>query len=352
METTYLLPAQAYFSGEWFEREQRLLFGRTWHLVASAEELGEPGDYATVSAGHDPLLVVRGLDGELRAFHGLCPHRAIQLLEGTGNTRSGISCPYHAWNFSLEGELRNVPQPEQFPGLDMAACGLPSASVGEWGGNVYAHPDPDAEPLLDWLGAFPEKIGSFRPEELTEVLHFTLPAAANWKLFVENHVDVYHLWYLHSRTLSDFDHNRFEWEQVGRHWVSYEPSKAGHRNRRPAAGTHGVAHIDDRARDGVGAHAAFPNILMASEAEYFMTYVAVPLGPEQMEVDIRVRAEPGADTEAIRKGIEAFVVEDISASEGIQRTLRSSRYRVGPMAQEHERPITTFQRHLLEILAD
>ncbi|MCU0309506.1 MAG: aromatic ring-hydroxylating dioxygenase subunit alpha [Acidimicrobiales bacterium] len=352
METTYLLPPDAYYSDEWFEREQRLLFGDTWHLACSAHEVAEPGDYTTIVAGHDPLVVVRGLDGRLAAFHDLCPHRGIQLLDGSGNTRAGISCPYHAWNFSLDGELRNVPQPEQFPDLDHQACALPPAALGEWGGNVFVHPDPSATPLEEWMGAFPTGIGSFRPEELTQVLHFQLPAATNWKFFVENHVDVYHLWYLHSRTLSDFDHNRFEWDQVGRHWVSHEPSKAGLRTRRPAAGSGAVSHIDERDRDGIGAHALFPNILMASEAEYFITYVAVPLGPERMEVDVRVRAEPGADLDAIQKGIEAFVVEDIAACEGIQRAVRSSRYRVGPMAQEHERPITNFQRHLLEVLGE
>ena len=353
METTeYLLPPDAYYSDEWFEREQRLLFGHTWHLVCSAHEVAEPGDYATIDAGHDPLFVVRGLDGRLEAFHGLCPHRGIQLLEGIGNTRAGISCPYHAWNFSLEGELRNVPQPEQFPDLDLTSCSLARAGVGEWGGNVFLHPDPAAGSLADWLGGFPAGIGSFRPDELTQVVRFRLPAATNWKFFVENHVDVYHLWYLHSRTLGDFDHNRFEWEQIGRHWVSYEPSKVGERKRRPAAGTKSVSHIGDRDRDGIGAHALFPNILMASEAEYFVTYVAVPVGPEKMELDIRVRAEPGADPEAIQKGVEAFVREDIAACEAIQRGVRSSRYRVGPMAQQHERPITTFQQHLIEIVGE
>lgn len=349
METGYLLPPEAYYAADWYEREQRLLFGRTWHLVASAHELAEPGDYATVVAGHDPLLVLRGLDGRLRAFHGLCPHRGIELLRGTGNTRSGISCPYHAWSFALDGALRSVPQPEQFPDLDLASCGLPPAAVGEWGGNVYAHPDPGAGSVGEWLGGLPAAIGSYRPELLTQVAHVTLDAACNWKLFVENHVDVYHLWYLHSRTLSDYDHGRFEWQQLDRSWVSYEPAK-GKRTRRPASGSAPIAHLDERDRNGIGAHAAFPNVLMASEAEFFMTYVATPTGPEQMVVDVRVRSEVGADVEAIVKGVEAFVVEDIAACEGIQRALRSSRYRVGPMAVDHERPITTFQRHVLDAL--
>jgi choline monooxygenase len=351
METTYLLPPAAYFAEEWFEREQRLLFGHTWHLVASSHELREPGDHATVVAGPDPLLVTRGLDGGLRAFHNLCTHRGIELVQGVGNRRAGISCPYHSWSFGLDGALRSVPQPDQFPDLDLGACGLPPASVGEWGGNVYANPDPDAGPIEEWLGGLPGAIGSFRPELLEQVAHFHLEANCNWKLFVENHVDVYHLWYLHSRTLGDFDHNRFEWQQLGRNWVSYEPA-SGERTHRPAAGSAPIRHLDPRDLAGVGAHQAFPNVLMACEAEYFMTYVAMATGPETMVVDVRVRGELDADVESIRKGIEAFVLEDIAAAEGIQRMLRSSRFRVGPLAVDHERPIMLFQQSILDVVGE
>jgi choline monooxygenase len=349
METTYLLPPAAYYDQEWFEREQRLLFGNTWHLVASNHELAEPGDFATVDAGPDPIVVTRGLDGELRAFHNLCTHRGIELVGGTGNSRSGLSCPYHAWSFGLDGELRSVPQPEQFPDLDLAACALSAASVGEWGGNVYVHPDPEAAPIEEWLGGLPDAIGSYRPELLTEIAHFRLDAACNWKYFVENHIDVYHLWYLHSQTLSDYDHNLFQWQQLGRNWVSYEPTK-GERKRRPHAGTAQIEHLDERDRAGIGAHKLFPNVCMASEAEFFMTYVAIPTGPESMVLDVRIRAEKGADVAAITAGVEGFVQEDIEACEGIQRAVRSSRFRVGPMAVDHERPITIFQTSVSDIV--
>src|SRR4051794_4754621 len=123
METRYLLPPEAYWSDDWYEREQDLLFSHTWHLVASEHELAVPGDFLTCTAGRDPLVVVRDLDGELRAFHNMCRHRGMQLLEGCGSTRTGIVCPYHFWNFGLDGALRKLPQPEQFPDLDLDAWG-------------------------------------------------------------------------------------------------------------------------------------------------------------------------------------------------------------------------------------
>lgn len=351
METVHLLPPEAYWSREWYDTEQQQLFGHTWHLAASVEELAHPGSYLTYTAGLDPLVIVRGHDGELRAFHNVCPHRGMPLAEGCGQMGASLTCPYHFWNFTTDGVLRNVPQrAEQFPDLELAEWGLRPASVDTWGGSVFVHPQADAPSLAWWLGELPDHIGSYRPEQLTEVVHHPFEMAANWKLFVENHVDVYHLWYLHSRSLGDYDHDRFEWHQLGRNWVSYEPVKAGGANHRPDAVTTSIPGLDPRDQIGVGAHALFPNVLMASEAGYFISYACRPVAPDRSLVDLRIRAPESADAEGLLAGAKAFIVEDIAACEGIQSTVRSSRFRVGPMARQHERPITYFHQHLLAAL--
>src|SRR4051812_2137560 len=312
METRHLLPADAYWSDEWFDREQRLLFSHTWHLVAAEDELTEPGSYVSYTAGLDPLVVVRDLDGQLRAFHNLCRHRGMPLVQGCGSSRSGLVCPYHFWSFGLDGALRNVPQPAQFPDLDDAEWGLLPASVGTWGGLVFVHPDPEAETLLDWLGEMPGAIGSYRPELLVEVASYQFDARCNWKLFVENHVDVYHLWYLHARTLGDYDHDRFEWSQVGPHWTSYEPQKEGVERRRPHVGSRPIDGLDTRDRIGIGAHMIFPNTLFATESEFFMSYVPVPIAPDLCLLDVRIRAEDGADAEMLVAAAKDFMLEDIA----------------------------------------
>jgi phenylpropionate dioxygenase-like ring-hydroxylating dioxygenase large terminal subunit len=350
METEHLLPARAYWADEWFEREQDLLFSHAWHLVCSEEDLPEPGAYVTYRAGHDPLVVTRDLGGRLRAFHNLCTHRAMTLVEGCGQSRSGLVCPYHFWSFGLDGELRKVPQPEQFPDLDVGAWGLAPASVGAWGGMVFVHPDADTPPLAEWMGDLPTAIGSHRPELLTEVAHYQMEARCNWKLFVENHVDVYHLWYLHARTLAAADHDRFEWRQLGPHWVSYEPLKDGISTHRPHHRVADLDHLEARDRKGVGAHALFPNILMASEGPYFITYACRPVAPDRSVIDLRVRSTPDADVEALLAGAKSFIVEDIAACEGVQRNVRSHRFAIGPMAVDHERPITLFHQHLRAVL--
>lgn len=361
METTvdppqYVLPPEAYWSAEWFEREQRRVFARTWHLVADVAELGEPGDYVTFRAGHDPMVVVRGLDWRLRCFHNWCRHRGMVLLEGSGNTRPGISCPYHLWNYALDGGLRRIPQQaQQFGTVDPADWGLLGGTVATWGGMVFAHPEPEQD-IAGWIDDLADHIGSYRPELLTQVAHHRIEANCNWKLFVENHVDVLHLWYLHSRTLGDFDHPSFEWRQLGRSWVSYEPLRTDIDAPRLATAAPAIHHIDERDRTGIGAHALFPNVLMASAGQFFITYVATPVAPDRTVVDLRVRAEAEvADTDggpaSLVGAAESFILEDIAGCQGVQAAVRSSRFAVGPLAHDHERPIAYFQQHLLDALA-
>ena len=174
------------------------------------------------------------------------------MLDGRGDALDEIDCLYHGWRYDLDGALTVVPQRKaQFPDLDTAACALLPASVDVWEGMVFVNPSPDAAPLRDALGDLPGHIGSHRPGQLTLVGVADVPAACNWKLLVENHIDVYHLWYLHRESLGDFDHNQFEHHQLGRNWASYEPLRQRTSTRRGSpAGPSRSTNLDERDRHG------------------------------------------------------------------------------------------------------
>ena len=343
----YLLAPAAYTTTEWFEAEQRSVFGPRWALVSSVDEVAEAGDFVTTTVGGAPLVVVRDRDGGLRAFHNMCRHRGMRLLDGAGTLAGPITCFYHQWRYGLDGSLQAVPQrKEQFPDIDLAAWGLLPASVAEWEGLVFAHPEPNPAPLAETLTGIAERLGSFRPGLLVQASHHQLDARCNWKLFVENHVDVYHLWYLHEQTLGDLDHTRFEYVQTGGNWASYEPM----RRNRTTGGVDEIAHLADRDRRGVLAHLVFPNLMMAGSAQFFATYVAHPIAPDRSVIDLRVRTEPGADAEQVTKSVLAFIEEDIHACEEVQRAVGSPMFQVGPLARTHELPIQSFQERILEVM--
>ena len=146
---------------------------------------------------------------------------------------------------------------------------------------VFVHLDPDPDPTLaSGSGEFPDKIGGFRPDRLVEVARHRFDLAANWKFFVENHVDVYHLWYLHGGSLGDYDHHAARWEMCGPHWVFYEPPARGvdvTANRSGGACARRAMWPEDRW--GSGAHLVFPNLTLATGAGFFMTYQCIPDRP-------------------------------------------------------------------------
>jgi Rieske 2Fe-2S family protein len=350
----YLLPPTAYWSGVWFEQEQATVFAARWALVASDDELAQAGDYVTAVIGRAPLVVIRGTDGELRAFHNQCRHRGMVLLTGSGNVARTVNCFYHHWRYALDGSLEVVPQrKDQFPDLEPSEWGLLPASLEVWEGMVFAHPDPAAPALAATLAGVAERLGSHRPGLLGQIAVRHLDARCNWKLFVENHVDVYHLWHLHSATLAGFDHTRFEHHQLGGNWASYEPLKDPDLPRAAlTGGTNQIAHLDDRDRNGLGAHLVFPNLMMATTAEFFATYVVAPLVPNRSMIELRLRAEVGADPAKVVAAAESFIDEDIRACEAVQAAVESPAFRVGPLAVDHERPIEAFQAHLLEAMGN
>ena len=353
-EPRYELPPSAYRDAAWFERERATIFTDRWSLVADAEQLAEPGDYVAVTVGDAPLLVVRGEDGGLHAHHNICRHRGMSMLEGSGRCERAITCFYHQWRYALDGQLVAVPQRKsQFPGLDLGDWALHPASVGEWEGMVFAHPDPFAPRLEACLAPLAAHVGSHRPGLLGEVARLDLEAACNWKLFVENHIDVYHLWYLHERSLGDFDHTRFEHTTVDRDWFSYEPLRGD--DVAAAAltrGTAAIAHLDERDRAGLGAHLLFPSLMVATASEFFATYQATPLAPDRTRIELRIRAEADADPDALLAATRSFIEEDIEACERVQAATASPVFAVGPLAVDHEAPLFRFHTALLEAMGE
>ncbi len=295
----FLLPPEAYWAESWFAREQRELFARTWWFVGPVDDVPADGPSVAVEVGDRLVLLRRTEDGELAAA-----------------------------------------------GVDGRA-----ALVDVWAGFLFVHADPaSAEPLADWLGNLPDNIGGFRPETLVEVARCRFEVACNWKLYIENHIDVYHLWYLHQQSLAAYDHPRARWQSCGDHWVFSEPPREGVADG--AQFVRGFAPISHIGREdwGSGAHLVFPNLPFATGAGFFMTYQCLPRGPEHTTIDLRVRAEPGTDHETGAFLAMAEVIlhrEDGLACERIQAALRSPAFGVGPLAADHELPITRFHEAVL-----
>jgi Rieske 2Fe-2S family protein len=352
-EPTAAAPYRGLHQRDWYrseaalELERRRLFSRSWALVGITDQLDTPGSYLTVSVGEIPLVVVRGADGALRAFHNVCRHRGVTLLTGSGCLGRFVTCPYHQWSYGLDGALNRVPQlDDQYPGLDVAGWGLRPAVVSEWHGMVFANPDPDPPALDDALGELGRRIDPYLSGPLVEVGRADYVAECNWKFLVENHVDVYHLWYLHNRSLAMYEHREFSWEMLDDNWWSREPLKD--RSAAPSR----LAWLERPEREGIGAHLLFPNLMIVTTGDFFATYDAVPLAPDQTRLTLRIRSAPGADGDSLIGDVRSFMAEDIEICERLQDATGSPLFEVGPMAATHEEPIRRFHASLGRALGD
>jgi phenylpropionate dioxygenase-like ring-hydroxylating dioxygenase large terminal subunit len=238
--------------------ERARLFARSWSVVSSADELAANGSYVTAAPGGIPVAVVRGNDGVLRAFHNVCRHRGITLLEGAGTVGRLMTCPYHQWSYDTTGALIRVPQrQDQFAELDPCTLGLLPARVAEWNAMVFVNPDPHAAELRSAMAGLDDRLDGVAAAAPRQVAVMHYEAACNWKLLVENHIDVYHLWYLHARSLAGYDHRQFHWESLGDNWWSLEPLKA-------PPFEHRCDRLAEETRQHIGAYLLFPNLMLVS----------------------------------------------------------------------------------------
>jgi phenylpropionate dioxygenase-like ring-hydroxylating dioxygenase large terminal subunit len=319
------------------EAERARLFARSWSVVGTTDELAAPGDFLTATVGGVPLLVVRGDDGVTRGFHNLCRHRGIPVIDGSGHTGRYLTCPYHQWSYRRDGSLATVPQQQaEFPDLDLATLPLLPAAVEEWAGIVFARPTAEGPSLAESFSGLDDRLAGFAALDLVEVAKVTYEAACNWKMLVENHVDVYHLWFLHQHSLADLDHRQFAWDSLGNNWWSQEP----HLDRDVAPT--GLVGLSDADQQSIGAHLLFPNVMIVTCGAYLATYDAVPVTPERTRLTLRVRANPDADGDAMVKNISRFLSEDLEACESLQRATGSPAFRFGATARTHEAPVRSF----------
>jgi phenylpropionate dioxygenase-like ring-hydroxylating dioxygenase large terminal subunit len=185
------------------EVERDLIFARTWQFACTVHDLKVPGDFFTVSVADQPVLVVRGADGVIRAFFNACTHRGAVLTgDRCGNYGQVLKCMYHAWAFSLSGELVGVPYEEGYgPGFDRGGLGLVPVRCETFFDLVFVALDPVVGSLVEFLGPMAEHLGPY-VDGIEPIGRNSWVYEGNWKLWHENFRDNYHPEFTH-RSIHD-----------------------------------------------------------------------------------------------------------------------------------------------------
>ena len=203
IEEAFSLPPDVYTSREWYDREIETIFLKKWLLATREEEIPNPGDYVRVDIAGEPLIILRDLKGTIRALSASCRHRGSELVAGKGNCKL-LKCPYHAWSYTLEGELKAAPSMEDAKDFDKSAYNLPSIRAETWGGFVFINFDQAAISLIESLGDLPERFERYDLQNMKVTKKWENRFNANWKIWVENSREGYHVRTVHRESLDTY----------------------------------------------------------------------------------------------------------------------------------------------------
>jgi len=201
------LPAEVFTSEEQFARERERIFKKVWLNVGRVEQIPHSGDYFVkdLAVCNTSVIVVRGKDGAVKAFHNMCSHRGNKIAWDNKGTCQMFTCKFHGWSYALNGKLAFVPDEERFFGLKKETLGMTPVAVDVWAGFIFINVDPNPqETLRDYLGELGAGLIDYPFGELSATsMSWSTEVKANWKVIKDAFQEVYHIAFLHRRSIPD-----------------------------------------------------------------------------------------------------------------------------------------------------
>jgi len=190
------LPGWTYHNPALLQLEISDLFLTHWQIVGHISNVPNNGDYITFDLGSERAVVIRGEDGELRAFHNLCRHRGSRVVTGEkGHCKNAMVCPFHGWVYNLDGTLRGAAQPKSYPTLDKNEFGLKSIEMETWMGFIFIRfkPGPQSS-IATHLAPYAAEMAMHRPELMVPAASaITAELGVNWKSMRDVDNEGYHV---------------------------------------------------------------------------------------------------------------------------------------------------------------
>lgn len=200
-QTANFVDKAHYLSQAFANAEAEYLWPRVWQVACREEEIPAPGNYVVYDIVDESIIVTRGADGEIRAFHNVCPHRGRRIVGRAGTAREFV-CGYHGWRWNLDGQNTKVVDRHDWQGcLGEADVNLKTVKVAIWGGFVFINMDLNCEPLETFLAPVIERCDAFEFEKLRFRWYKTVEFPANWKVMLEGFNEAYHVQQTHPQFL-------------------------------------------------------------------------------------------------------------------------------------------------------
>src|SRR3954451_1189516 len=188
------LPGWLYFDAEFFEAEKKAFLRASPQVVCHESEISQPGEWRSLEYLGESVFVIRGDDGEVRAFSNVCRHRGSRLVDGMSGCAKVLTCPYHAWSYARDGRLVGVPHRQEYPGLRTEGFGLNRVALENWRGFLFVTLEPGSPSVAEIMAPYEEEVAPYRFEDLRVIGRITVrPRHLNWKTIADNYSDHLHI---------------------------------------------------------------------------------------------------------------------------------------------------------------
>lgn len=335
LEESLALPPGFYLGADMLAQDQARVLAQGWQYVAHRDELSGKGDHVVTQIAETPVLVVRGADDVLRAFPNVCRHRAGPLALTSGRGAKRLRCRYHGWSYRLDGCLHSAPQMQGATGFGVDAIRLPPLAVVEWLGLVFVTLAAEPAPFEAVVSGIAERIAPVDFSALRHVHSREYEVPCNWKVYLDNYVEGYHLPCVHPTLAQVLDYRAYITELAD--WYSLQHS--------PIIGADGVY--------GEGQayyYFIYPNTMLNIMPGRLQINRVVPLAPDRCRVDFHYyyAQHPEAQARAAADLDFSDLVqrEDATICESVQRGLASGAYEAGRLCPRHEAGVWHFHRLL------
>ena len=361
VECAETLASRFYTDPRILQLEKDRIFHRTWQWVGTlsqpcgnvdgiARTIADPESFFTADVAGEPVVIVRDKEGILRAFSNVCRHRAGPIAQGNG-CRHVFQCAYHGWTYTLDGRLIGTPEVDGVAFFDRSTMGMVPLRLETWEQFLFVNFDADAPPLSAFLGNIPElaKEFSFAGLQLAERRDYYVDC--NWKVYVDNYLDAYHIPVVHPGLMKEIDYPKYRTDTFRYHSQQLGPVKALKPN-------------DTEQRiypPGLGLKDAlyfwvFPNLMLNIYPDNIQLNLIVPISHDKTLTIFEWYFHHAA-SEKVRERVktvtsfsEEVQQEDISICEAVQRGLHSSTYDRGRYSVKRENGVHHFHMLLSEFL--
>ena len=334
------VPGDFYESQDVFDREKKNIFMKDWLCVGRAEEVEKPGDYMTFRVMGEPVLVVRNAAGTINAFANVCRHRGVEVAHGQGNAKE-FACPYHAWLYDLDGKLVGAPYMQEVKGFDFKNCRLPELRLDLWAGWMFITFDPKAAPLSEFIAEFDDDFGILNQEECRLFDKEEAMLDCNWKLVVENLMDVYHIKVLHIDNFGkhhDLETFPFELKSRGG-YSSFFNAAPDTESGKSLFGK--APWLEDQPESFGCTGFLSPNMHIFARIDEVHPMISWPVAPNKTQVNVYhlfpkpFFEQPGFEQNArkYRDFVLGFVEEDRWMVTSLQNAMGSEMFSPGPMSR-------------------